>query len=698
MPNPIPLKPPSAEEHARAETERDTELFKWANNLAERVIEVVKEDSALPFLEGDNDDDEQLGSFDLTGEYDTSGSRLSDSIKQAAEKFRKFGQSEKSLRRLYVIALKRKWNEQPQQTHKELNGTPYGRSYMATRHGVWARIGIAGLEEPHIWRRIAKTRTDLEALSYDTTPQLNWQYRYRITGEAGQFFVDIDAEHTGKDANAAIKILMRHGVSVVESREARKHLAKFLQRRPRKRIIRAPHTGWFEWRGHWVFVLPHEVLGASDKMHIILDGTTSGNGYGFHRAGTSEEWRQHVAISLAGNSNVVLAVGTMLAAPLLRWADEPGGGFHFCGFSKAGKTLVVAIGQSVWGKPFIPGSGDPNAFGYDWDSTSGRLEERAVLRNDVGLSLDGIEGGDAKAVASAIYTLASGQGRGRMRRREAAFNLMLPSTGEVSVVGFLDDVRAGQMVRLSDIPAEVEPATAFEMFRPDAAGRQFYPAVREYHGALGYDWLQYLVGQTPNKFKPRLDELRNAFLARPSVTEIVDRAHSQVISVINRFALVAAALAMAVGAKILPWSQVDIDACIIVCMHRWLNQRGNIDTAAELVQKIERIRQAFAFTAQDRLIHLTADNRGRIVPASPADQSKMDAPDQFDGYIKDGRILLTVAAWERLWHGLELNAVKKYLLDRGWLITGPDKTTIVERVKSGEPAVRVYELAPSFIE
>jgi uncharacterized protein (DUF927 family) len=111
-------------------------------------------------------------------------------------------------------------------------------------------------------------------------------------------------------------------------------------------------------------------------MQIILDGTSRSGGYGFHRAGTSEEWRNHVANPLIGNSNVVLAAGTMLAAPLLRWADEPAGGFHFDGESKIGKTLASAIGQSIWGKPFVPGLG-PDVFGFTWDSTANRLEERA---------------------------------------------------------------------------------------------------------------------------------------------------------------------------------------------------------------------------------------------------------------------------------------------------------------------------------
>ena len=186
--------------------------------------------------------------------------------------------------------------------------------------------------------------------------------------------------------------------------------------RPRKRIIPAPHVGWFEHRGHWAFVLPDGVIGVTEKMNIILDGIAA-DGYGFHRAGTSEQWRQQVAFPLARHSNVVLAIGTFLAAPLLRWADEPGGGLHSLWVLQSRQDSDCRDRAIGMGKPFIPGSGS-NAFGYDWDTTSGRIEERAVLRNDVGLPLDGIEGGDAKAIASSIYALASGQGRGRMRRRE----------------------------------------------------------------------------------------------------------------------------------------------------------------------------------------------------------------------------------------------------------------------------------------
>src|SRR6516165_226153 len=707
----------SAEQISAEESGRKAALLKWAVETADQVIAAALADAALHFLEGDSGDDEQFGSLDLMGDYDPiidskTGSRLSEIIKQAAETFRTktFRTSEKMLKRVYLNTLRDRW-EQHKEQNKQIPSEPvgkfYGRSpYMTNRHGVWVRLNTGGLDDLNVGRRIAKTCVEPEALSYDTTPQRNWQHRYLVTGELGQLIVDIPAEHLGKDATRAINTLMRRGgVRPVESRQARQHFARFLRLPPRKRIVRAPRTGWFEWRGHLVFVLPDEVLGATDKLHIALDDTTPSGSHGFHRAGTSEQWRQQVAFPLARHSNVVLAVGTMLAGPLLCWADEPGGGFHFFGGSKVGKTLATAIGQSVWGKPFIPGSNTSNTFGYDWDSTPGRLEQRAVLRSDVGLSLDGIERGDAKAIAPSIYTFSSGQGRGRMGRSEAAFNLTVISSGEVSVAKFLGDARAGQTVRLSDIPAEVEPGSgsAFEQFRPDAAGKKFYALTREYHGAVGYDWLQYLVGQTPKNFQPRLNELCKVFLRQPAVVEILDRAHSQVISVIHRFALVAATLALAIEASILPWSQVDTDAAIIACMQRWLNQRGNIDVAGELLREIERRRRMFAVTANDRLIHLDIVER-QLVAASPADQRKMEAAERFDGFFKngraidEGRVLLTPDAWRHLWAGLDLEAVKQHLLRRGLLIPGRDgKVPSAEKYKSGAPTARFYVLAAAFI-
>jgi uncharacterized protein (DUF927 family) len=702
-------KAKSTKEIADEETELKNEMFRWADDVASKVIKAALEDAGLPFL--DDLKDEELGSLDLTGqEYnpiidEKTGARLSESIEEFAERLReKIEEPETVLRRLYKSALKKKWEEQKKEIPTDPTGTHYGKNYMVNRHGVWARLNAGG-EDLYVWRRIVRTRIDPVALSHDTSPQRNWRHRYLVTDATGQLMVEIGNEHLAKKADHAIRTLMRRGVHVVETREARQHLATFLRYKPRDRIIRVPRTGWYEVKkDRWVFVLPTETLGNVGNVEIVLDDAITDDQYGLHRSGTSDQWRERVAAPLAGNSNVVLGVGTSLAGPLLPWADEPGGGFHSHGPAKTGKTLIGAVDQSVWGKPYRPGAG-ADAFGYTWESTANRLGERAVLRSDIGLYLDEIGMGDPKAISQAIYKLAGGLDKGRFGQAERDFNLLFLSTGELSLAEFLPNARAGQLVRFVDIPAVVQLESAFETIPKEeiaAAGTRFYSATNECHGCVGYDWLRHLVGLTPKGIKAELKRLRGAWLELPEVTEIASRAHPQVVSVVNRFALVAAALHMAIEAGILPWTIADVDTAIIACMKRWLQQRGNIDTAGELLREIERRRQTIAATIDDRFIHLEIKGR-RLAPASAADQSKMDAEQQFDGYVKeygeDGRILVWPDAWHRLWAGLDADAVKKHLRQAGLLIPGRDgDVPSLEKFESKAPPARFYVLAPAFLE
>ena len=157
--------------------------------------------------------------------------------------------------------------------------------------------------------RIVRTRIDPVALSRDTSPQRNWRHRYLVTDETGQFPVEIGNEHLAKKADRAISTLMRRGVHVVETKDARQHLATFLRYKPRGRIIRVPRTGWYEVKkDRWVFVLPTETLGNAGNVEIVLDDAITADQYGLHRSGTSDQWRERVAAPLAGNSNVVLGV------------------------------------------------------------------------------------------------------------------------------------------------------------------------------------------------------------------------------------------------------------------------------------------------------------------------------------------------------------------------------------------------------
>lgn len=698
----VSLIPPSTEQTVDEETKLKREMLEWAHDLAATVIQAVLEDAALRFH--DNVDDEEAGGdLDLTGRYNPivdakTGARLSDAIEESAVRFK---QREKVVRRLYDSALKKQWEKQKRNIPADPHGTHYGKHYMVNRHGVWTRLN-AGSPELYVWRRIARTQIDPVALSRDTSKQRNWRHRYRISDETGRFDVEVGSEKLADRASPAISILMKRGLRVVETAEARQHLAKFLRFKPLGRVIRAARVGWFEARkGSWVFVLPDETLGDA-RVDIVLDVETEH--HGLHRSGTSEEWREHIARPLANNSNVILAVGIFVAAPTLLWADEPGGGFHFPGPSKIAKTLIAAIGQSVWGRPYATGAGS-NAFGFTWKFTVNRIGERAVLRSDLGLGLDEIGIGDQRAVARTVYKLAGGLDKGRFGQVERDFNILFLSTGELSLAEFLPDVRPGQLVRLVDIPAQVQPGSAFETIAESeiaVAGRKYYAAVGKFHGSVGYDWLQHLVALGPKRIKAELERLRATWWTLPQVTDIASRAHPQVISVINRFALVAGALKMAGAAGIVPWSVSDIDIAIIACMERWLEQRGNVDTAGELLREIKRRRQMLAAAIADHFTYLTVKGR-RIVPASATDQRKIAAEAggklQFDGYVKDGRILVWPDAWRRMWAGLDVDAVKDHLLRAKLLIANTnDETPSLEKFRSGAKPARFYVLAADFVE
>jgi uncharacterized protein (DUF927 family) len=691
----------SAEQIAAEESKRKREMLARADAIADKVIKAAQEDAALRFLDRDLDADERA--VDLGGAYDPivterTGQRLSEAIDEAAEKFH---ETPKVMRRLYLSALKKKWKRERRRI-TDPTGPRYG-AYMVNRQGVWTKQYVSAGDVPYVWRRIARTRIEPVALSRDISSRRNWRTRFLITDETGEFPVDIGSEHLAKDAGQAIVILIKHGARVVESKDARQHLAIFLRYRPKDRIIRAPTTGWFAPRKNkWVFVSPTETLGDTAGVGITLDNVHANDHHGLHRSGTSEQWRRYVAAPLAGNSNVILSVGTFLAAPLLRFADQPGGGFHLHGISKIGKTLAAAVGQSVWGKPYFPGAGS-DVFGFTWASTANRLTERAAKRNDLGVYNDESGVGDEHAIAKAIYILAGGLDKGRYGQPEQDFNVLVLSTGEKSLAEFLKRATPGQLVRMVDVPALVQPDSALETIdksKIDEAGRRFYAATGEYHGSIGYDWLKHLVAMGPAAIKAKLKEHRGPWLALPQVAQIKSRAHPQVVSVINRFCLIAAALILAVEAEIMSWSTDDTDAGIIACMDRWVRQRGNTDAAGELLQEISRRRQTFAATIDDRLIRLARDERGRLVPASTADQNKIDAARVdavFDGYQKDQRILLTPDAWQRLWVGLDADAVRNHLLRTQLLMPGkePGRATSPEKVGRGAPE-RFYVLAAAF--
>ena len=190
---------------------------------------------------------------------------------------------------------------------------------------------------------------------------------------------------------------------------------------------------------------------------------------------------------------------------------------------------------------------------------------------------------------------------------------------------------------------------------------------------------------------------REEWLKLPAIAAVRARANVQVHSILNRFALVAAALRMAIEAGLLPWSIDETDLGIAACMTRWLKSRnGRLDLTGEMLGAIEQIRTILARDLHGRFIHQRVID-GKLDYASPADATKRDTL----GYVKDGRILVDPTAWRSvLCAGYDPEKTARHLKNEGLLIADEGKLTHQEKVKRGGDVVktRFYVLDPKILD
>jgi hypothetical protein len=231
-------------------------------------------------------------------------------------------------------------------------------------------------------------------------------------------------------------------------------------------------------------------------------------------------------------------------------------------------------------------------------------------------------------------------------------------------------LQEGARKRLVDVPAEVQPGSAFETIPPTQLhdeGKRLFDLMKRQHGAVGYLWQRHLVHLQPREIKARLDDHRGAFLSRPEVDAVAKKAHPSVRAVVNRFALLAVALRMAIAAGLLPWAVEDADVGIVACIERWARQRGNIDTAGELVRAADEVVATIKAVLPDRFIAIHRPNRV-WEPVTEADGIKQKSAASFDGYVKPEHILVRPEAFKRFCNGLDPHEIAKLLQQQGMLI------------------------------
>ena len=326
---------------------------------------------------------------------------------------------------------------------------------------------------------------------------------------------------------------------------------------------------------------------------IVLQARTAHNP--FARKGTQEEWRDSVGTLAQGNSRLMLALCAAFAPPLLHPCGLESGGFNFVGASSTGKTTALLAASSVWGRGSREGG-----YMSAWRSTSNGLESLAALHNDALLVLDEIGQAPAQTVSEAAYLLANGTGKNRSRadgtaREALSWLLFVLSSGETGLAERIMETggtaRAGQMVRLLDVPADAGAGMGlFEDLRghgdPSAFAAALQTSAASAYGTAARAFIRKIQATGLDVIGKQWREYRSAKLE-----DFAGKgADGQTKRAAERFLLCILAGERAAEWGILPWPKGAATRAVWTCFRAWLEHRGGNGPAEDMAIRAQALR------------------------------------------------------------------------------------------------------------
>ena len=473
------------------------------------------------------------------------------------------------------------------------------------------------------------------------------------------------------------RILMAQGLQIAPGSKARNQLAVYVQ--IARVDTRATATGKAGWHGR-CFVLPDQTIG-DGADGVLLQ--TVGEPVRMTQAGTVDSWQREVAMYCVGNAWLSFAVSAALAPPLLEISGDESGGVNFVGSSSTGKTTALRVASSVWG-------GDQ--YLHRWRATSNGLEAIAHQHNDGLLVLDELAQVEPREAGAIAYMLANGTGKHRARRdglakAAATWRLLFLSAGEIGLADHMREagkrVRAGQEVRLADIPADAGAGLGiFQNLHGCASGAELADrlneAVRQHHGTAARAFIWHLTQHPPEQIKAGIESLRREFLSE-SLPAGVD---GQARRVGGRFALIAAAGELATTLGVTGWPAGTATDAAAQCFRAWLDRRGGTDNReeAEALATVKHLIEAHGesrFSDDDAVTERVTINRAGFRRSVEGRTQYLFLPEVFRREVCAGQ---------------DYRQVLRTLRKAGWLVTEvPDRLTMKTRPHGRVYVVQIHE-------
>jgi putative DNA primase/helicase len=371
--------------------------------------------------------------------------------------------------------------------------------------------------------------------------------------------------------------LLSRGLEISMNRSAQSLLSIYLATSQPSLWIRCVRRlGWNKNN----FVLPSEVIGPIEKEKLIFQNHSiiTPN---YTQKGTVNEWIDNVARLCKKNSRLEFAVSSSFASPLLTLLKAESGGAHFRGPSSIGKSKILKAASSVW---------SDELFIQSWNATINGLEAIASGYNDSLLCLDEIAQIDSMIVGGTVYLLFNEKSKRRANQLGIGcdsqhWKIIALSTGEISVeehgLQSGKKTKAGQEIRMIDIPADTGKYGCFEELHEHTTGAEFADALsnacNNYYGSVSR---AYLINIT--------NDLDFAIhFAEKILKEFIEKnqplkASGEVSRVLKRLAIIAAGGELATEFGLTGWEKGAAMLGVARCFSDWLIARGGVGNYEEL--------------------------------------------------------------------------------------------------------------------
>ena len=270
------------------------------------------------------------------------------------------------------------------------------------------------------------------------------------------------------------------------------------------------------------------------------------------------------------------------------------------------------------------------------------------------------------------YMLANGQGKQRAGRDGAAravltWRLPFLSSGEVTLADKMAEDRgrrakAGQLVRVLDIPATGQRYGAFDDLHGHTDGQAFAnymkAEVAKNFGHPGPAFVERIIADPEGA-----DEAARAFMNTIRKRGATDDMGGQVGRALDRFAIVGAAGELARAFGIVPWGEGEAIDAALTGFRLWLSRRGSSEDAeaGEIVSAVRRFIEAHGKSRFERLGELKNSEYDETVINRAGYVAREDGERLY--YIFD-------EAWKEVCAGLDSKSVVKVLDGAGYLANG----------------------------